>query len=127
MSDGLLSRPRIAQICYEEQYNSLNGLPIGFKFAPSTWNISDCFKCFEWISVPWLVILCIIGLHYIQPVPEKNGTDLWHLSIFYLFSYWGYMCYLFMTVIYRQLTICTQNYLCKDADYNGIIDKAKIG
>ena len=37
------------------------------------------------------------------------------------------MCYLFMTVIYRQLTIRTQNHLYKDADYNGIIDKAKIG
>ena len=37
------------------------------------------------------------------------------------------MCYLFITVIYRQLTIHMQNYLYKDADYNGIIDKAKIG
>ena len=32
-----------------------------------------------------------------------------------------------MTVIYGQLTIHTQNYLYKDADHNGIIDKAKIG
>ena len=29
-----------------------------------------------------------------------------------------------MTVIYGQLTIRTQNYLYKDADHNGIIDKA---
>ena len=63
----------------------------------------------------------------VQPVPEKNGTDLWHLSIFYLLSYRGYMCYLFITIIYRQLTIRTQNHLYKDADYNGIIDMAKIG